>query len=200
MKKTDQKPHRVFHVAAIVDGDGDSAAVTQLIPKLNSLGSGECSFFPCKPWLLARGRITKRNVVSDAITRTFLKRNHPDVILILYDLDDDCAREVKTLLDIEVQQARQSGVSADILICFARREWEAWFLGGIESLLGPDACYDGNPEEPRDAKGRFASLTRAKYSEARHQGDYTKRLDLSLAAQRCPSLQYLIDQFHKLSI
>lgn len=78
---------------------------------------------------------------------------------------------------------------AALRVVVARREYEAWFLGGIESLrvhrsVRDDASFDSDPEAPRDAKGRLRQLGTEPYRETLHQPAFAELLSIGAARQR----------------
>jgi hypothetical protein len=78
-------------------------------------------------------------------------------ILVLFDADDDCPRELAPTLEC---WAREAAGGRPCAVVMAKREYEAWFLASIEGLRGrrgvlPDATSHPDPESPRDAKGKL---------------------------------------------
>lgn len=128
-----------------------------------------------------------------------LARRRPegcDAILLLLDADDDCPKEIAPDL-----LRRATGTSAGLpaAVVLAKTEFEAWFLGSLESLRGvrgiaETAVSPENPEGIRDAKGYLSrQMTSGRtYVEVDDQPALADRFDLWLARQRCPSLDKFI--------
>jgi len=113
-------------------------------------------------------------------------------VLVLLDADDDDPDELAHRLDDDIAAHASGKIAGRARVTVAVREFEAWFLGGIESLrshrsVDNDASYDGNPEEPRDAKGRLSDRMMEPYQETIHQVAFSALVDLEDVAQRCPS-------------
>ena len=97
--------------------------------------------------------------------------------------------------------ARASGASAGTLVAvvLVKMEFEAWFLGSIESLRGvrgvhPNAISPTSPESIRDAKGHLSGLMTGgrTYVEVDDQPALAAQFDLNMARQRCPSFDKLM--------
>lgn len=129
-----------------------------------------------------------------------LARLQPNVraILVIFDLDDDCARDlVPNLCMWGVQEAsfRAFGLT------LARREYEAWLLEALDSLRGQrgissDAAYPENPEAVRDAKGalrRFMPANQA-YVETADQAAFSAQFDMREAYRRTSSFRKLVKE------
>ncbi|WP_407318681.1 DUF4276 family protein [Isoptericola halotolerans] len=109
-------------------------------------------------------------------------------VLVLADSDDDPA-DLLWRLDESVREAK---ASRPVIVTLAVREFEAWLLAGIESLrahrsVTDDAAFDGDPEEPRNPKGRLEQLMDESYGSVRHQVAFGALLDIDQAADRSPS-------------
>jgi hypothetical protein len=88
----------------------------------------------------------------------------------------------------------------------AYREYEAWFLGSIESLRGQrgirtDAESHPNPEQPTGAKGHLEARMEEErsYHETTDQPALTALFDLAPAYRRCRSFRHLIKVFGELA-
>jgi hypothetical protein len=123
-------------------------------------------------------------------------------ILVLFDADDDCPKELAPILE---QWAREAAGGKPCAVVMAHREYEAWFLASIEALRGtaailPDATSHPDPEAPRDAKGELdLRMPRgASYSPTVDQASLTALLDLESAYRRCRSFRKLVSAFGEL--
>jgi hypothetical protein len=77
-------------------------------------------------------------------------------------------------------------VGYPIEVVLAKKEYEAWFLGSVESIK-PGAVAIESPEEIRGAKERLAESLGVHYSETIDQPALTVKFDMELARRNCPS-------------
>ena len=65
-----------------------------------------------------------------------LARRQPgcSAILVLFDGDDDCPRALAPTIE---RWASDAAAGVPCAVVMAHREYEAWFLAAIESLVGP---------------------------------------------------------------
>ncbi len=123
-----------------------------------------------------------------------LARRRPegcDAILLLLDADDDCPKEIAPDL---LRRATSASAGLPAAVVLAKTEFEAWFLGSLESLRGVRGIAETavSPENPEDIRGAKAYLSRQMtggrtYVEVDDQPALADRFDLQLARQRCPS-------------
>jgi hypothetical protein len=85
-----------------------------------------------------------------------------------------------------------------VAVAAATRELETWFLGAKESLRGvrgirANATSPADPETIRGAKERLTANMEGnrRYHEVDDQPAFADKVDLTLALERCPSLQRL---------
>jgi hypothetical protein len=101
---------------------------------------------------------------------------------------------------------REAALEKPSAVVMANREYEAWFLAGIEALrekcsILPYATSHPDPEVPRGAKeelGRWMARGRT-YSPTTHQAPLTAALDLESAYRRCRSFRKLVSAFGALA-
>src|SRR5690606_13946877 len=110
-------------------------------------------------------------------------------VLVIADADDDCAVEL-------AQQLHEAAAPTAIEVAIAVREFEAWFLGAIESLrahraVRDKATFDGDAERLGGAKGHLARLMTESYRETLHQPAFAKLMDLA-SARRLRSFEHLV--------
>lgn len=110
-------------------------------------------------------------------------------VVVLYDSDDDVPDRAE-----DATREALDAAGATAVVAVAVREYEAWLLAGVESLRShpsvlEDAAFAGDPESPRDAKGRLRDLMTEPYKETLHQARLTAILDLDRAISRSPSLR-----------
>jgi len=143
-------------IQPIVEGQGDEAAVPLLLRWLRD---------EAQAWGLEVGRphrrrrklLVKKDSLQSALRVAALRENCA-AILVLFDADDDCPKELAPTLE---EWAREAAGGKPCAVVMANREYEAWFLASIEALRGwgailPDATSHHEPEVPRDAKGQPA--------------------------------------------
>jgi hypothetical protein len=128
-----------------------------------------------------------------------LARRRPegcDAILLLLDGDDDCPKEIAPDL---LKRAANASAGLPVAVVLAKTEFEAWFLGSLESLRGvrgiaKTAVSPENPEDIRDAKAYLSRQMTGErtYVEVDDQPALADRFDLQSARQRCPSFDKFI--------
>lgn len=146
-----------------------------------------------KPFRVKRSSVVKPGELERKIEAALLDRTEATAILVLLDVDDDCAATLGPALLERAEAAAPVPVS----VVFAVRELEAWFLGGITSLRGrrgirDNAEYTGDPEQRRGAKERVEALMAGSYVDVDDQPALMDALDIAAARERCPSLDKLL--------
>jgi len=147
-----------------------------------------------KPFRVKRDKVVRDGELEKAIRQAERSRENSAGLLVLLDVDDDCAAELGPKL-----QQRVSGVSSlPATVVLAEMEFEAWLLGAQESLRGvrgidPDAELVSNPQNIRDAKGALSRLMKnRRYIPVDDQPALVSAMDLGLAEDRClPSRNWL---------
>jgi hypothetical protein len=186
-----------MNIQPIVEGDGEFAALPVLMRRLIQIANA----FPLgvnRPIRRPRTELVREDGVRRAV---LLARSRPncDGILILFDGDDDCPR------DIAPRVEAWGRAEANPLPCYVvmpNREYEAWFLATIESLRGTrgirhDATPHPDPESPRGAAEelrRRMARNRA-YSKTADQPALTAVFDMAAAHRRCRSFRRLVRAF-----
>ena len=134
-------------------------------------------------------QVVETGELERAIELAVLKGGLDGRVLLLIDADEDCPAELGPSLLTRAQQARR-----DILIgvVLAKCEFEAWFLGSLESLgeeyrLVPDPALPRHPEEIRGTKEHLGTLLGIAYSEVVDQPSMAARFDMGTARKTCPS-------------
>lgn len=184
-------------IQPIVEGHGDEEAVPLLLRRLRD---------EAEAWDLQVGKSIRQRrtqlVRKDSLQRAVhlaAIRESSAGILVLMDADDDCPKELAPELAVWVAEVAGGIASAVVL---ANREYEAWFLAGVETLRGvrrisPGAASHPDPESVRDAKGELERRLPpgASYSPAVDQAALTAHLDLASAYRRCRSFRKLVGAF-----
>lgn len=180
-------------ITSIVEGYGEVYALRPLVQRIAGELFGDWSVDVTTPHRISRGRMLKDEVVRAARLQMGRVATKGGVIVVL-DSDDDCPVELaSSIMDL---------IGDDkVHVAVAVREFEAWFLAGIESLrdhraVRGDAIFAGDPDVPRDAKGRLEAQMVEAYRETIHQPAFASILDLSLA-QRSRSFRHLVTSIGK---
>jgi hypothetical protein len=184
-------------IQPIVEGQGDVDAVPLLLRRLRDEAQA-WGLEVAKPHRKPRKQLVKKEFLQIAVQ--FAGFN-PDCagILIIFDADDDCPRDLAPVLE---GWAQEVAGGKPCVVVVANREYEAWFLASIEALRGkagilPEAASHPDPESPRDAKGELEKrMPRGTtYAPTADQAPLTAHLDLEIAYRRCRSFRKLVSAF-----
>ena len=184
-------------IQPVVEGHGEVKAFPVLLRRLIKaaeawdVGIGA-------PVRQPRSRLVGREGLRAAVR---LARRQPDccAILILLDGDDDCPAELGPRLRA---WAADEAAGRPFEVVIAHREYEAWFLAGLETLCGMSgipgtAARHPRPEEPRDAKRELERRMgpQGSYLETVHQAAFSARFSLASAWRRSRSFRKLSRSF-----
>lgn len=202
-------------IIPIVEGHGEERAVPCLIRRWLRFRNFHRHFEVAERAINAKGsgRLKAafdggRHVGIEHYVKAAL-RNHPDVILVVLDADDECARRMTGPQLGPELLARAQAVAATVPVgvVVANREYEAWFLASLRSirragLLPPR----GNARDPRaietvrDCKGRIGELMGRSYEETVHQLELTRGLSFSqISRSRSRSYDKLLRDLERLT-
>jgi hypothetical protein len=188
-------------IQPIVEGQGEEAAVPLLLRRLQEAAEA-WGFQVGRPHRRRRSQLVKKDSLQTAVRVAVLREDCVGV-LVVFDADDDCPKELAPTLEQWAEEAAGGKASAVVM---ANREYEAWFLASIEALRGTaailsDANSHPNPESPRDAKGELERRMsgNASYSPTVDQATLTAHLDLESAYRRCRSFRKLVAAFGELA-
>lgn len=182
-------------ITPVVEGEGEVAAVPLLLRRLVQ----EMGVYVeiRRPIRKSRSQLVRENDFKQAIRLASLDSG-TRAVLVLFDSDDDCARDIVPRLR---RFAEQENVRLPCAVVLARREYEAWFLSAVESLRGirgiaSDAAYAKNPEAKRGAKEELRAFMprNAPYSESADQAALTAHVDLAQAYRRSSSFRKLVKE------
>jgi hypothetical protein len=186
-----------MNIQPIVEGYGDVAAVPVLLRRL----CDEARVYQAevnRPIRRNRSELVQESPLRKSVQLALLQPNC-GAILIVFDGDDDCPRELAPTIQMWARQESQA-VPCEVVIAY--REYEAWFLAAVDSLRGRhglrgDAAFPGDPEGPRDAKGRLEGLMRPgwSYSETADQAPLTAEFDMVAAYARSRSFRRMTSAF-----
>jgi len=177
----------------IVEGHGEVHAVPTLLHRVcSALGAPAVVVKP--PIRMHRSQLVIKNGLEGSIRMARLRRDLGGIVVIL-DADDDCPKEAAPRLS-GWAKAAAAPIACEVVL--ANREFEAWFLGGLEGLrrarwIRPDAVLPADPESVRDAKGAFDGLLDLgrTYLPTVDQKRLAGLFDLERAADRCRSFRRL---------
>lgn len=175
-------------IAMVVEGLGDRKAVPSLVAKTALLFDKQVfvsHLVEGGGWdvLKTSGELERNCLLAAA-------DGDPDEIVILVDLDDDCAKT-----ESEVIQDRLAAASAathlPVRLCFAVREYETWFLEGLEGIIENSPEIDWKIKElspqqrrVRAAKELFENAMGLSYRQSIDQDKFTKKLKLDVLLRR----------------
>ena len=184
-------------IQPIVEGHGEVGAIPVLLRRfladagVHDIGVG-------KPIRRKRSELVQEATVRRSVRLALLQ---PDCggILIVFDSDDDCPRDLAPQIEA---CARVEAGDIPCGVVMANREYEAWFLASLEALRGvrgivADASSHAAPEDPRNAKGelRRHMIAGRGYSESVDQAAMTARLDFGAAYRGCRSFRKMVKAF-----
>jgi len=184
----------------IVEGYGEKDAVPVLLRRLRDVAEAFAIEIG-KPIRRKRTEFAQEALLRKAVR---LALYQPDCagVLVLFDADDDCPKDLGPR--VRVWASHESG-DVPSRVVMANREYEAWFLGAIESLRGYrgielDATSPMDPEAPRNAKREVELRMRSGnyYSETVDQAPLSAAFDLAEAYRRSRSFRKLVKDFGEL--
>lgn len=182
-------------IASVVEGHGEVTGLPVLLRRIASERHGVHVDVP-KPHRVPRANMVRRvDELQKAVRLQANRVRGVGAVIVLADSDDDEPEELRARLQATVDDAN---TSAPAVVCVAVREYEAWFLAGIESLrshpsVRDDATYEGDCEAPRNPKQRLETLMTESYGSVRHQVAFNAQLDLDEVASRSASFRQFLD-------
>lgn len=190
----------MVNVVAIVEGDGEVAALPILLRRLNAWLTPDVAGLIATPIRVPRMRFINRDEEFNRyLALAAAKCESGGWILILLDADDDCPAELGQSL---LERAQAAVGHRPVAVVLANREYEAWFLAASVSLNGARGLTLSENDElvsaeaPRDAKGWLGHrMTGGRYSETRDQPAFSALMDLDAARARSRSFRKLCDEW-----
>jgi len=184
-------------IQPIVEGQGEEEAVPILLRRLRDTAQA-WTLDVGKPHRRRRTQLVKKDSLQTAVRVAALREDCVG-ILVIFDADDDCPKELAPTLE---EWAREAAGGKACALVMANREYEAWFLASIEELRGTagilsDATSHPEPEAPRDAKGQLEHRmpSGASYSPTVDQAPLTAHFNMESAYRRCRSFRKLVLAF-----
>jgi hypothetical protein len=178
-------------IVPIVEGDGEIAAVPILLHRLLHEHS-EHRFQIAMP----KNAHGCRNLSKDGGIEKFVRYAwlEPNCVAVIIIVDGDTVSGCPITFAKELSaRVRCLRGPHPVAVVIANREYEAWFLASLPSLVGKriteylrfpsELVFAGDPESVRDVKGWLSrQLPRGKaYKETEHQAPMTRLIDLNLA-------------------
>jgi len=182
-------------IASVVEGHGEVTGLPVLLRRIASERHGVHVNAP-KPHRVPRANMVRRvDELQKAVRLQANRVRGAGAVIVLADSDDDDPEKLRAQLQATVDGAN---TSAPAVVSVAVREYEAWFLAGIESLrshpsVRDDATYEGDCEAPRNPKQRLETLMTESYGSVRHQVAFNAQLDLDEVASRSASFRRFLD-------
>jgi hypothetical protein len=187
-------------IQPIVEGHGEVKAIPVLLRRL--LAQAEIyNLRVGNPIRCKRSQLAQKDKVRQAVRLARLQKDCR-AILILFDSDDDCPKELAPRVE---KWAEEEAGDVPCCVVMVHREYEAWFLASIPSLRGErgireDAEPYHEPERPRNAKKHLEQRMRRgfSYSETADQAALTAQFDLAVAYAQCRSFRKMTSAFGQL--
>lgn len=183
-------------IQPIVEGHGEVAAVPCLLRRLFAEAKVSSHVQIGEPIRRKRPEFMSENGVR-LMVQIARRRRHCSAILILFDADDDCPKNLKESIE---NWAREEDSRIRCHVVVAVREYEAWFLAALESLRGVsgishDAVSYPEPESVGGAAEKLRKLMppNRTYSKPVDQLEMTKKFELAEAYRCCRSFKRMAD-------
>jgi hypothetical protein len=177
----------------LVEGQSEVVGLPILLRRLLS-HLGHPHVLVAKPFRVHRTRILQGGEIGRAVLQGLRTRQQVTGVVVILDADDDDPLSLEAAVRAECAKA----TPLPMVVAAATRELEAWFLGAKESLRGvhairANATSPPNPEAIRGAKERLTSNMEGtrRYFEVDDQPAFAEKVNLTVALERCPSLQRL---------
>jgi hypothetical protein len=177
-------------IQPIVEGHGDAAAVPVLLRRLLERRGSYAEVK--RPLRVPKSQLVREPDLRRVVQLAAKYTGPGDAILLLADADDDCPATLGPRL---LEWARAERPDRRIGVVLATREFEAWYLAAIPSLvrsgkLPATTETPATPETIRDAKGWLSRQMQRRYSETVDQPAFAAQFDLE-AALGCRSFDKL---------
>jgi hypothetical protein len=185
----------------IVEGYGEVEALPLVLRRLQEVAESYHLKIG-RPIRRKRAELVAEQQVKRAVR---LALGQPDCVgvLIVFDSDGDCPAEVGP----QVQRwAQNEAVEVPCQVVLTHHEFEAWFLGALESLRGVRRIFDtavsvAEPEAIAGCKERLCDWmpTHQPYSPAVDQAALANAFSLAAAHRTCRSFRKLVSAFGNLA-
>lgn len=190
-----------LRIAPIVEGHGEEKAVPILLDRICTglLGATAGTIQVMRPFRKPRSMLLKKDILSNTVQAVYLKMKHNpfngnNLILLLFDADDDCPARLAPRLLADMQVVPKNYATGCVL---AYREYETWFVAAAESLGHYLTLGDSIPIQPEKTASRKKWIEKrfkrghGTYSETLHQASMTASMDIHACQARSPSFDKL---------
>ena len=180
-------------IAPVVEGHGDVRALPVLLRRIASDHLGVYDLEVCPPDRVPRSSLATEAGIVSAVQRAAYRVGGRGGVLVLFDADDDCPKD---LVERLLTPARLARPDKAVSLVVANREFEGWFLAAAASLAGQcglpgDFSWNGGAESKRDAKGVLSDAMRVvtghPYRETVDQARLAQAFDMVAARVAAPS-------------
>jgi hypothetical protein len=190
-----------MRVVAIVEGDGEVAALPVLLRRLAGWRTPDVFADVPTPIRVRRDRFLNRDDEFQRFLKlAAAKCGEEGWILVLLDADDDCPAQLAAQI---LERARACVQHRQVSVVLANREYEAWFIAAAASLHGQrgftfDAIDRIDAETRRDAKGWVRErLGDRSYGETTDQPAFSALFDLAQAFDGSRSFRKLCAEWER---
>lgn len=191
-------------VVAIVEGDGEVAAVPVLLRRLQLFLTADAAVEIPPPLRVHRDRFLNR---PDESKRMLLlasaKCGADGWVLVLLDADDDCPVKLAALVK---EMAERVIPHRTVSVVCPNREFEAWFLADAASLNGRRGIEVQSGDEPADPdaiRGAKEWISRrihsGRYRETTDQAALCAAIDIDIARAKSRSFRKLCDDWTRIA-
>lgn len=179
-------------IASVVEGHGEVQALPVLLRRI-AHEHGVYGLDVPKPNRVSRSTLATPSGIVRAVQQGAYRVGGRGGVLVLFDADDDCPKE---LVEQLLGPARGARPDKNVSLVVARKEFEAWYLAAADSLAGKcglpdDFKWTGDPEDKRDAKGVISDALRVStghsYREAVDQARFAAAFDMGAAREASAS-------------
>jgi hypothetical protein len=182
-------------IASVVEGHGDVAALPLLIRRVAIECYGCYDVLVPKPHRVPRTQMVRGDFLQRAVTMQSMRITERGGVLVVADADDDCP--------VELARTLAEFAGSEVVVAVANREFEGWFLAGIESLrehraVKDDAVYVEDPDAKRAAKEELTRLMHEPYNEPLHQPAFASLVSIEEASRRSRSFRHFVDAVGRL--
>jgi hypothetical protein len=191
-------------VVAIVEGDGEVAALPILLRRINQWRGPANLVEVARPIRVRKDRFLNRD---DEFNRHLLlaaaKCGEAGWVLVLLDADDDCPAEKAPKL---LARACACLPHRRVSVVLAKREFEAWFIAAAASLNGCRGfSFEGSnavdAELPRNAKLWVKQrMAGGSYGETTDQPAFSARIDLQQAFDGSRSFRKMCAEWDRYAV
>ncbi|MFZ0548782.1 MAG: DUF4276 family protein [Candidatus Promineifilaceae bacterium] len=193
----DYKRNKIY---AVVEGHGEagnrkgSSSIINLINRIIHERHEWRYLFAVSPvWRMkSQGDFFKPEKLENVLRR-YKERDDCAAIVVLVDVDEDCAKEKAYQIVRRIHNMETLPFSVAV-VC-PKPEFEAWFLACLEDIL-PGLKFEDDPEEKRDAKGYLKQ--NYGYKPTRHQATFTQMINIQTASERSRSFRRLLHAIEEL--